>query len=88
MSRCVNCECDLPGDETLCRTCYDNRYFGIKRRRESLKARIQGFVRVAPVTSIIIAINVLVFVAMASATQSMFEPGEQQLISWGAAMVR
>lgn len=39
MSRCPDCECDLPNSQTLCKGCYDARYSEIGRPTKSKSFR-------------------------------------------------
>jgi len=38
MSRCSDCECDLPSSQTLCSKCYDARYSELGRPRSFLES--------------------------------------------------
>lgn len=84
MSRCSYCNYELPGDETLCRSCFDARYFTVNQPKSTVAQRVARFARVAPVSCALITVNVTVFAAFVLATGSLLEPTQQELIRWGA----
>ena len=83
MPRCSYCDCELPGEETLCRSCFDARYFNVNQPKSTILQRVARFARVAPVSGALIAVNVAVFAAFVVATGSL-DPTQQELIRWGA----
>lgn len=82
MPRCSYCNCKLPGAEHLCRSCYDAHYALIREPKISLRERLIRFAHAAPVTTTLLAINIVVFLAFALLNFSL-HPTEEQLIRWG-----
>jgi rhomboid protease GluP len=83
MPTCVHCGCDLPGVERICRACYDKAYADGFPPRKTPSERVARFLRLSPVVSVLIAVNVFVFVLMAVQRHSVFGAPDRQLIAWG-----
>src|SRR4051794_33840657 len=84
MDTCVSCGRELqPGGhaDNICPECRARAYI---RAQEQAKANRPSLIKVAPVTSAIIAANVLVFAGMVLTGVSVTEPRIQDLVRWGA----
>jgi membrane associated rhomboid family serine protease len=84
MPSCSYCGCHLPGEETLCKGCFERHYFLATQPKRNLWERIQRFAHVTPVTIALIFLSSAIFLAFACVTRSFWEPAQQQLIAWGA----
>jgi rhomboid protease GluP len=84
MARCAYCECDLPGLERVCRSCFDEHYFTNKRPKGTPGQSFARLLRLAPLTCSLIGVNFLIFLLLLPEWKSIFGPSEATLIRWGA----
>src|SRR3954453_18225929 len=84
MARCAYCECELPGVERVCRSCFDDHYFSANRPRGTVQQKLARLVRLAPATCTLIIANVLIFSIMLPEWKSIFGPSDATLVRWGA----
>src|SRR4051812_12635976 len=81
---CIYCGRELPGQESICRQCLDDRYIAPAHINVSPKRKITRLLRFAPVTCSLVAINTLLFLLMLREWDSIFGPSDSTLIKWGA----
>lgn len=86
MPNCISCGRELPSPNEPHNICPECRVAIMQRAQSSLPARQRSSIplKSVPVTTTIIAINALVFLAMAFSGSSPIEPNIPDLIKWGA----
>jgi rhomboid protease GluP len=86
MPNCISCGRELPSPNEPHNICPECRVAIMQRAQSSLPARQRRSIplKSVPVTTTIIAVNALVFVAMAFTGSSPIEPNIPDLIKWGA----
>lgn len=86
MPNCISCGRELPSPNEPHNICPECRVAIMQRAQSSFPARQRSSIplKSVPVTTTIIAINALVFLAMAFSGSSPIEPNIPDLIKWGA----
>jgi len=86
MPNCISCGRELPSPNEPHNICPECRVAIMQRAQSSLPARRRTSIplKSVPVTATIIAVNALVFLAMAFTGSSPIEPNIPDLIKWGA----
>jgi len=84
MPKCSLCGTDFAGNGILCPACYAKtpRTVVVTRRKVPLTQQLTQIIRLAPATSALIAINLIIFVAMAVSTKSI-DFSVETLVRWG-----
>src|SRR5688572_18255052 len=84
MASCRQCGTILPGDEEVCRLCWDEGYERFKAHPARHRGSIRHKLRVAPLTCALVAANVGLFAAMMLAGVNVARPTVEELVAWGA----
>src|SRR5438270_6361212 len=87
MADCIHCGRPLPGyvpAGNLCPDCVKTRVAPRNPARPSGSVALQSMAAMFPVTTTLIALNILVFVAMLVGGVPLAGPTTAQLIRWGA----
>jgi rhomboid protease GluP len=84
MPKCSLCGNDFAGNGMLCPACYAKtpRAAVVTRRKTPWTQQYITILRLAPITGALIAINLLIYVAMAVSTKSI-DFSVQTLVNWG-----
>src|SRR5213080_2975325 len=87
MPACVNCGRPLPPDafgeaQQLCQQCREQILAHTTQR--SMQQEAARTAPAFPITSVLVGINVLMYIAMALSGVSPFNPNNEQLVRWGA----
>jgi len=86
MPTCARCGNDFSGNGNLCPSCYAKAVATVTTARPQPQFRKQtdSYLRSAPVTSALIAINIIIFVAMVASSRSI-DFSIETLVKWGGS---
>jgi len=84
MPKCSLCGTDFAGNGILCPACYAKtpKTVVVTRRKVPLTEQLTQIIRLAPMTSALIAINLLIYVAMAVSSKQI-DFSVETLVRWG-----